>query len=49
MKSFMGYARANGTYGIRNHVAIISAMDNSNFIARRVAAQVSGTVVAEAK
>ena len=46
MKSFMGYARANGTYGIRNHVAIISAMDNSNFIARRVAAQVSGTVVA---
>ncbi len=46
MKSFMGYARANGTYGIRNHVAIISAMDNSNFIARRVADQVAGTVVA---
>ncbi len=42
---FMGYARANGTYGIRNHVAVISAMDNSNFIARRVNAYVNGTVV----
>ena len=44
MKTFYAYARANGSYGIRNHVAVISAMDNSNFIARRVAACVTGTV-----
>lgn len=45
MTTFMGYKRSNGTYGIRNHVAIISAMDNSNFVARRVHDAVNGTVV----
>ena len=44
MNTFFAYARANGKFGIRNHVAVISAMDNSNFIARRVAACVTGTV-----
>lgn len=36
-KTFMGYQRQNGTYGVRNYVAVISTADNSNFIARRVA------------
>ena len=36
-KTFMGYPRENGTYGVRNMVAILSTADNSNFIARRVA------------
>ncbi|MCI8268867.1 MAG: UxaA family hydrolase [Lachnospiraceae bacterium] len=43
-KSFMGYARPDGSYGVRNYVAIISTADNSNFIARRVAEMIRGTV-----
>lgn len=43
-ETFWGYRRANGSVGVRNHVAIISAMDNSNFAARRVSAGVEGTV-----
>ena len=43
-KTFMGYPRENGTYGVRNIVAILSTADNSNFIARRVADLVAGTV-----
>lgn len=43
-KTFMGYPRENGTYGVRNMVAILSTADNSNFIARRVADLVKGTV-----
>lgn len=42
--TFWGYRRANGSVGVRNHVAVISAMDNSNFVARRVCSQVHGTV-----
>lgn len=42
--TFWGYERVNGTVGVRNHVAVISAMDNSNFVARRVCQQVKGTV-----
>ena len=42
--TFWGYERANGSVGVRNHVAVISAMDNSNFVARRVCDQVKGTV-----
>lgn len=42
--TFWGYERANGAVGIRNHVAIISAMDNANFVARRASAAVKGTV-----
>lgn len=43
-KTFMGYPRKNGTYGIRNQVIILSTADNSNFIARRVASMIPGTV-----
>lgn len=42
--TFWGYERPNGSVGIRNHVVILSAMDNSNFVARRVSAAVKGTV-----
>lgn len=42
--TFWGYRRACGRPGVRNHVAVISAMDNSNFVARRVCGQVQGTV-----
>ncbi len=39
-----GYARPDGSIGIRNHVAVIAAMDNSNPTVRRVVAAVKGTV-----
>lgn len=42
--TFWGYPRPNGTYGVRNHVAVISTADNSNFIARRVSGLIHGTV-----
>lgn len=42
--SFLGYARPDGRYGVRNYVAIISTADNSNFVARRVAQLIHGTV-----
>lgn len=41
---FLGYRRPDGRFGIRNHIAIISAMDNVNPVARRIAAQVDGAV-----
>lgn len=40
----MGYRRASGDMGIRNYVAIIAAMDNSNPVVRRVASSVAGAV-----
>ncbi len=43
---FWGYARPNGSYGIRNYVAVISASDNANFVARRIASLVRGAVAA---
>jgi altronate dehydratase large subunit len=43
-ESFMGFPRPDGTVGIRNHVAVIAAMDNVNPIARRICDQVAGTV-----
>ena len=43
-KTFWGYPRPDGSYGVRNYVAVISTADNSNFAARRVAQQVYGTV-----
>jgi altronate dehydratase large subunit len=39
-----GYRRNGGEFGIRNYVAIISAMDNSNPAARRIASIVRGTM-----
>lgn len=42
--SINAYRRPDGTIGIRNHVAIIGAMDNSNPVVHRIASAVSGTV-----
>ena len=44
MNTWKGYKRADGTYGVRNLVAVISTADNSNFIARRVSQAVKGTI-----
>lgn len=42
---FQGYRRADGRVGVRNQVAILSAMDNTNPSAQRIASMVAGTVV----
>jgi altronate dehydratase large subunit len=42
--SFLGFERANGQYGIRNHIGVISIMDNVNPITRAVCENVRGTV-----
>ena len=42
---FQGYRRADGRVGVRNQVAILSAMDNTNPSAERIASTVAGTVV----
>lgn len=43
-QEFQGYRRPNGQVGIRNHLAVISAMDNVNTVARRIASLVRGAV-----
>lgn len=40
----MGYRRPDGRVGVRNHVAVLSAMDNTNATARRIAGIVKGTI-----
>jgi len=40
----MGYKRRDGRVGIRNLVAILSAMDNTNAVANRIAGIVDGTI-----
>src|SRR3974390_1228754 len=42
---FFGYRRQDGTVGIRNYVAVISAMDSLNPIAARIVDLVKGTVL----
>ncbi len=42
--TFLGYRRANGTVGIRNHVAILAVMDNVNGIVRNLSHLITGTV-----
>lgn len=42
--SFLGYPRENGTYGVRNDVAVISIMDNCNPVTRAIADAVHGTL-----
>lgn len=42
--TLLGFRRPDGTWGIRNHVAILSVMDNVNPLARRVASVVRNTV-----
>lgn len=42
--SFLGYPRENGTFGVRNDVAVISIMDNCNPVTRAIADAVHGTL-----
>lgn len=42
--SLLGYRRADGRVGVRNHVAILAVMDNVNGIVRHLASLVKGTV-----
>ena len=41
---FFGYRRRDGAVGARNHVLVVSSMDVTNPLARRIAAAVQGTV-----
>ncbi len=41
---FMGYRRANGTVGIRNHIAIIPSVFCANNVVEHIARQVKGAV-----
>lgn len=41
---FIGYRRDNGSFGIRNHVAILAVMDNVNGIVKHLQSLVTGTV-----
>lgn len=43
MTTFMGYRRPDGRVGVRNIVAVVSAMDNTNPCAYRIADIVDGT------
>lgn len=43
--SFLGFARPDGTAGIRNRVAILSIVDTAAGTARRIGAMVRGTTV----
>lgn len=45
MTNFLGYRRPDGRIGVRNHVAVLSAMDNSNAAAKRIGSIVRGSVV----
>ncbi len=42
--TFLGFRRSDGRVGIRNHVAILSVMDNCNGIVRHLAQLVRGTL-----
>lgn len=42
--TFWGYARPDGSVGIRNVIAVISVMDNCNPVTRAVAQAVQGTI-----
>lgn len=41
---FMGYKRANGAYGARNHVAVIPSVICANDVGQAIVGQVQGTV-----
>jgi len=41
---FMGYKRPDGRIGVRNLVALLSVMDNTNAVANRIASIVDGTI-----
>lgn len=48
MTDFFGYRRSDGSVGLRNYLAVVSAMDNANPVARRIAAGVAGAVAVTA-
>ena len=41
---FMGYARKDGSVGIRNHVVVIPASSCANELAATIAADVNGAI-----
>src|SRR5690625_3663873 len=43
-KHFLGYERADGSVGIRNHVVVLSAMDNCNGVVDNIASLVDGVI-----
>jgi len=43
-KEFWGYRRVDGSFGIRNHVAILAVMDNVNGVVRHLGELVRGTL-----
>ncbi|MCM2328831.1 MAG: UxaA family hydrolase [Lysobacter sp.] len=43
-RTFLGYPRSNGTVGVRNHVAVISVMDNCNPVTRAICQAVDMTL-----
>ncbi len=42
--TFIGYRRPDGSFGVRNHVLVVAAMDNVNPVVRRIANGVKGVV-----
>ncbi|MGE3065619.1 MAG: UxaA family hydrolase [Hyphomicrobiaceae bacterium] len=44
MTTFLGYERTDGSVGIRNHIAVISVMDNCNPVTRAIVDAVDGTL-----
>ena len=44
LQEFWGFPRPDGSVGVRNLVAVISAADAVNPVARRIASLVNGTV-----
>ena len=43
-ESILGFPRADGRFGIRNHVAVIGLMDNVNPVVRHICRAVRGTI-----
>ena len=43
-KQFLGFRRSDGSIGVRNHVAVISVMDNANPVARHICDRVQQAV-----
>ena len=44
-RTFLGYRRADGRVGVRNHVLVLSPTGLTSAAARRIAALVQGTIV----
>ena len=42
--NFMGYARADGRVGVRNHLLVLPSVVCANDVATRIAAQLNGAV-----